>query len=172
MNNQIRQRPTNRVYGHSVSQNRGSGGYDCKMTITRTTNSNTERNECTHHRVIPHDHISTSTYKGAKGLKKQRGVTSLVCIHSAGGTPQTCANTLSIPLFTQIPMKCTSSVEWTSFCTLTTPTIPVTSGKVAKLESSSCQRAQLCTACILREQHSHTPLVSKTRDLLRGPVTA
>ena len=54
------------------------------MTIFRTTISKVERNECTHHRVIPHYHSPTSNYKGAEGVKKERSNT--VAVYTLLGT--------------------------------------------------------------------------------------
>ena len=55
-----------------------TGDYDYhKVTIFWTTNSKAELNEHTRHWVISHDHSPTSTYSGAEGVKKWRGVTLL-----------------------------------------------------------------------------------------------
>ena len=60
----------------SVSQNRGSRDYDCKVAIFKTTNCKKERKGCTHHQVIPHDHSPTSMYKRSTRGEEAEGRTS------------------------------------------------------------------------------------------------
>ena len=53
-----------------------------------------------------------------------------LCVHCVGRTPQPWPNTLSIPPFTQILVKCMSSMELNSFSSLKTP---IACGKGPKL---------------------------------------